>query len=95
MLLFSFLFLLSSLFLTRLFGSVGFIFANCICMAARIAHSCHFILAFFSPTPFRPLQDALPSSISLAAFAITAVLAALSEVSLANFFPLKMTFFVI
>ena len=80
MLLFSFIFLLSSLFLTRVFGSVGFILANCINMAARITHSCHFILTFFSSTPFRPLREALPSLASISAFAITGIFAALSEV---------------
>ena len=38
MLMFSFLFLCSSLFLTQLFGSVGFILANCVNMAGRIIH---------------------------------------------------------
>ena len=50
-------------------------------MAARIAHSSHFILNFFSHTPFNPLRDALPSVYSLCSFCITAILAALSEVS--------------
>ena len=36
MLVFSLVFLTASYFLTKLFGSVGFILANCVNMAARI-----------------------------------------------------------
>ena len=38
MLVFSFVFLCASLFLTRVFGGVGFVLANCINMTARIVH---------------------------------------------------------
>ena len=75
MLLFSFVFLGSSLLLSRYIGGVGFILANCINMATRIAHSCHFIHSFFAATPHTPLLDALPSIWSigslLTAMAIT------------------------
>jgi len=77
MLVFSFTFLTASLFFTRLFGSLGFILANCINMVARILHSCIFIQSYFASTPYRPLRDAIPSRttllILLAAFVITAV----------------------
>lgn len=80
MLMFSLVFLGSSLLLTHVFGSVGFILANCINMAARILHSAYFINTFFSPTPFRPLRDALPSITSLCSFGVAGIMAALSEV---------------
>ena len=38
MLFFSAVFLSASLLLTRQFGSVGFVLANCVNMAVRIAH---------------------------------------------------------
>lgn len=81
MLLFSLIFLTSSLFLTKIFGSVGFILANCVNMTARIAHSSHFIMSFFSPKSFNPLRDALPSSRTFMAFLVSFVITALSEVT--------------
>lgn len=42
MLLFSVVFLVASLLLTRLLGSVGFVLANCINMTIRIIHRYNF-----------------------------------------------------
>lgn len=81
MLLFSLIFLSSSLFFTNLLGGVGFILANCVNMATRIAHSCHFIHSFFSPTTHSPLVDALPSMYSLAALVAAFLSTTGSEVS--------------
>ncbi|ESO89985.1 hypothetical protein LOTGIDRAFT_234090 [Lottia gigantea] len=61
MLLFSVLFLLSSWFLTKTIGSVGFILANCLNMAARIIHSMIFIRTYFKESNYKPLHDIIPS----------------------------------
>jgi len=85
---FSGVFLLSSLFLSRLLGGVGFILANCVNMLVRVGHSCHFIHTYFtsaaSPSPqsaAHPLMKALPSIPTWVCFAVVALLAAVSEVS--------------
>lgn len=80
MLVFSAVFLCASLLLTKTFGSVGFILANCINMAARIVHSCYFIQTFFSPTPLRPLLVALPSLPMVMTFVLSFLITAFSEV---------------
>ena len=81
MLVFSAVFLCASLLLTNTFGSVGFILANCINLAARVIHSCHFILNYFSTTPYRPLMAALPSFPMVMAFVLSFLITACSEVS--------------
>lgn len=58
---FSVIFLLSSLVLTRYLGSVGFILANCLNMAARITHSVYYIEQYFKDSPYRPLHSIFPS----------------------------------
>lgn len=80
MLLFSFVFLGSSLFLTRYVGGVGFILANCINMASRIVHSCHFIHSFFAATPHTPLWDAVPSVWTIVSFLTAMAITIGSEV---------------
>ena len=82
MLIFSFVFLSSSLFFTRFLGSVGFILANCVNMLTRIIHSCYYIRGYFSLTPHTPLLTALPSRRTLGAFLIAFVITVISEVSL-------------
>ncbi len=78
--LFSAIFLVSSLFLSRLLGGVGFILANCINMLTRVVHSYHFIYVYFSSRPDNPLVKALPSVNTFVGFATVALLAYISEV---------------
>ena len=80
MLVFSFVFLSSSLLFTRFLGSVGFILANCVNMITRITYSCFYINDYFSSTPHTPLRSALPSLRTLAAFLMAFIITAVSEV---------------
>lgn len=59
MLLFSVTFLAASWILTQMFGSVGFILANCLNMLLRIAHSVRFIWYYFEQTSDHPLRALL------------------------------------
>lgn len=61
MVVFSIMFLIISYLLTNIFGPVGFILANCINMAARIAHSLYFINNKYSETQYRPLEGLTPT----------------------------------
>ncbi|XP_065666244.1 man(5)GlcNAc(2)-PP-dolichol translocation protein RFT1 [Hydra vulgaris] len=61
MLLFSIVFLLSSLLFTKYLGGMGFILANCLNMGMRISQSALFIQDFFSETSYRPLKAIIPS----------------------------------
>ncbi|PIK44034.1 hypothetical protein BSL78_19103 [Apostichopus japonicus] len=61
MLLFSVLFLISSWYLTKTIGSVGFILANCLNMSARISHSIYFTRNYFKDSCYRPLRGLIPS----------------------------------
>ncbi|PIK45196.1 hypothetical protein BSL78_17955 [Apostichopus japonicus] len=61
MLLFSILFLISSWYLTKTIGSVGFILANCLNMSARISHSIYFTRNYFKDSSYRPLRGLIPS----------------------------------
>ncbi|KAH3887483.1 protein RFT1 homolog isoform X2 [Dreissena polymorpha] len=79
MVVFSILFLLSSLFLTRHFGSVGFILANCLNMTARIVHSIYYIHNYFKDSEFNPLQKVIPSPMVLAALMMALFVTLFSE----------------
>jgi oligosaccharide translocation protein RFT1 len=62
MVIFSITFLCAAALLIQIFGSVGFIFANCINMATRIVYSTRFIYNFYKPVSLNPLWDAVPST---------------------------------
>ncbi|XP_048747801.2 protein RFT1 homolog isoform X2 [Ostrea edulis] len=80
MLIFSAILLVSSLFLTHLFGSVGFVLANCINMAFRILHSIYFIRNYYKGSGYRPLQGFLLSYSVLGALVTAYCTTRLSEV---------------
>lgn len=58
---FSLIFLCAAVLLIKLFGSPGFIMANCINMSARIIHSGKFITNYFGQSSHNPLTKAVPS----------------------------------
>nr|XP_022903467.1 protein RFT1 homolog [Onthophagus taurus] len=60
MVLFSISFLLLSYILTMFLGPVGFIFANCLNMAARIMHSVYYISHKYKDTNYKPLDGLIP-----------------------------------
>ncbi|XP_014239575.1 protein RFT1 homolog isoform X3 [Cimex lectularius] len=72
-------FLLISWLLTTLFGSVGFIIANCCNMAARIIHSVRFIHKRYEGTEFKPLKGIIPSPLFLIMVLISGLVTLLSE----------------
>ncbi|XP_019849738.1 PREDICTED: protein RFT1 homolog isoform X1 [Amphimedon queenslandica] len=61
MLVFSLIFLSAAVVLIKLFGSPGFIIANCINMSARIIYSGKFITNYFRQSSHNPLSKAVPS----------------------------------
>ncbi|XP_067143120.1 man(5)GlcNAc(2)-PP-dolichol translocation protein RFT1 [Centruroides vittatus] len=76
MLLLSCIFLMSSYFLTKLFGGTGFIMANCLNMTCRIAHSIYFIHNYFQGSTFQPLGINIKPSVLIAfiaSFCVTCV----------------------
>ncbi|XP_062578377.1 protein RFT1 homolog isoform X3 [Saccostrea cucullata] len=79
MLLFSIILLVSSLFLTRLVGSVGFVLANCINMACRILQSVYFIHNYYKDSGYKPLQGFIPSYPVLGTLVAAYCITALSE----------------
>ncbi|EDO41402.1 predicted protein [Nematostella vectensis] len=82
MMLFSVIFLFASWYLT-IFGSAGFIMANCLNMLLRIAHSIGFIQHFFKETPnLQPLVGLVPSPMVVAAYFASAVITIASEILL-------------
>eukprot|EP00795_Rhopilema_esculentum_P014780 gene14780-5886_t len=76
---FSLVFLVASLGLTKGFGSVGFILANCINMGLRIIHSNMFIQKYFADSHQNPLLKALPSRFVSALLLLSFVITAVSE----------------
>ncbi|XP_031570734.1 protein RFT1 homolog [Actinia tenebrosa] len=79
MMMFSCFFLLASWYLT-VFGSSGFIIANCLNMILRIFHSLSFILKYFKSTPdLQPLRGIFPSYLVLLTYALSGIITALSE----------------
>ncbi|XP_038054403.1 protein RFT1 homolog [Patiria miniata] len=82
MLLFSIIFLSSSWFLTKTFGSVGFILANCLNMTARIIHSIYFTVNYYKDTAFQPLYGLLPSVPVLCTFVASWFITYISEMHL-------------
>uniref|UniRef100_A0A8C4XF20 Protein RFT1 homolog n=1 Tax=Erpetoichthys calabaricus TaxID=27687 RepID=A0A8C4XF20_ERPCA len=80
MLALSICFLCFSYFLTWWHGSVGFILANCLNMALRIAHSIHFIQRYFAPSTHRPLSSLRLSPILVLVFLASGLVTAFSEV---------------
>lgn len=79
MALLSVLFLILSWALTRLFGGVGFILANCCNMAARIGHSVMYIKRQYQHTEYKPLGGLIPGRYFLIMLVITFVVTQFSE----------------
>ncbi|XP_006892352.1 PREDICTED: protein RFT1 homolog [Elephantulus edwardii] len=73
-------FLVVSYLLTRWFGSVGFILANCFNMGIRITQSLCFIHRYYQESPHRPLAGLYPSPLLLGAFALSGGITGVSEV---------------
>lgn len=82
MLLFSVILLGSSLFLTQIFGSVGFVLANSINIGCRILQSVWFIHNFYKDSSYQPLKGFLPSFSVLGALALAFCTTAFSEYQL-------------
>ncbi|KAM4582655.1 man(5)GlcNAc(2)-PP-dolichol translocation protein RFT1 [Fundulus diaphanus] len=72
-------FLVLSYVLTWWAGGVGFILANCLNMALRIAHSLLYIHRYFQCSQWKPLRGLLPSPLLLVALVVSAVVTAVSE----------------
>ncbi|KAF5892710.1 protein RFT1, partial [Clarias magur] len=72
-------FLLLSYWLTRLFGGVGFILANCCNMALRIIHSLIYIHRYFQHSDHTPLTGLRPHPALLITLTISSILTAISE----------------
>lgn len=97
MLLFSVMFLFVAVILIQVFGSVGFILANCINMATRILHrymykttptsnyiiicSTRFIKTFFNTSSLYPLTSAFPALVVIVTLVIAFVFTFISQVS--------------
>ena len=97
MLLFSVMFLFAAVILIQVFGSVGFILANCINMTTRILHrymykttptsnyiivcSTRFIKTFFSTSSLYPLTSAFPALVVIVTLIIAFVFTFISQVS--------------
>ncbi|XP_043833375.1 protein RFT1 homolog [Dromiciops gliroides] len=79
MLALSFTFLLSSYFLTKWQGSVGFIFANCFNMGIRIVQSICHIYKYYRESPHRPLAGLLPSPLLIVVYVLSGVVTGVSE----------------
>uniref|UniRef100_S4R933 Protein RFT1 homolog n=1 Tax=Petromyzon marinus TaxID=7757 RepID=S4R933_PETMA len=76
----SVVFLVLSYALTRAFGSVGFVLANCLNMALRLASSLKFIAAYFRDTPHEPLAALRPNLALAFTFLCSWAITAYSEV---------------
>ena len=76
----SVLFLIFSWALTRLFGGVGFILANCCNMAARIGHSVMFIRHQYQHTEYRPLAGLIPGAYFIVMLFLAFIITQCSEV---------------
>ncbi|XP_039287044.1 protein RFT1 homolog [Nilaparvata lugens] len=74
-------FLFVSWLLTTLFGSLGFILANCCNMAARITHSIIFIKKQYEKTYFNPLAGLIPGKRFLSTLVFSFIVTISSEVS--------------
>ena len=73
-------FLCASYLLATWFGSVGFIFGNCVNMALRILHSMTFITKRHSDTVYRPLRGLIPSPVFTGSLILSALITTLSQV---------------
>lgn len=79
MLLFSVIFLAASWILIQMFGSVGFILANCLNMLLRIANSVSFLWFYFSEISNHPMRALLLRPEIFASFAFTFTITCISE----------------
>ncbi|KAL3853181.1 hypothetical protein ACJMK2_016746 [Sinanodonta woodiana] len=79
MVIFSAILLVSSLLLTRWFGSVGFIFANCINMISRIIHSIYYIVHYFQGSGYKPFKGVWPSKTVVVSLVVAFIITTLSE----------------
>ncbi|RDD47181.1 Protein RFT1-like protein [Trichoplax sp. H2] len=81
MFLFSGAFLSFSWVIIPRYGSVGFIWANCLNMFLRICHSIWFIWKYFRSTPYKPLTGLLLSPFVVIMYAIALSVTWYSEVT--------------
>lgn len=81
-------FLLVSWLLTKAFGGVGFIVANCCNMAARIGHSIRFIHIRYLDTEYRPLGGLIPGPYFLTTLASVFIITQISQAILFEWFKL-------
>ncbi|XP_045435012.1 protein RFT1 homolog isoform X6 [Pipistrellus kuhlii] len=72
-------FLVLSYLLTRWYGSVGFILANCFNMGIRIMQSLYFIHRYYRESPHRPLAGMRLSPVLVGAFALSGGITGVSE----------------
>nr|CAB3265543.1 protein RFT1 homolog [Phallusia mammillata] len=81
MFLFSLLFLVTSYYLTKTVGSVGFILANCLNMLARIIHSVWFINRFYKGMDEikSPLLGIIPSNKVIVSLIVSSFICLISE----------------
>lgn len=78
---FSILFLLVSWGLTKLFGGIGFIMANCSNMLARILHNILFIKNKYAETQFQPLYGLLPTKYFFSSLCIALLITQVTKVN--------------
>ena len=78
---FSILFLIASWGFTKLFGSSGFILANCCNMFARILHSVIYIKNRYAKSPWKPLRGLKPTKYFFICLCLTLVITKTTEVS--------------
>ncbi|PSN57118.1 hypothetical protein C0J52_01317 [Blattella germanica] len=81
-------FLVVSWALTRMFGGVGFILANCCNMAARIVQSIQFIRQRYQNTQYKPLRGLIPGPYFLVVLFLAGIITQLSEGFLFQWFKL-------
>lgn len=79
MVIFSVMFLLISYILTSICGSIGFILANCVNMAARITHSIYYITNTYRNSEYKPLSGAMPTGGFIIALILSGILTKISQ----------------
>ncbi|XP_069693388.1 man(5)GlcNAc(2)-PP-dolichol translocation protein RFT1-like [Periplaneta americana] len=84
----SVLFLVVAWLLTRLFGGLGFILANCYNMAARIALGVVFIKYRYKDTEYKPLNGIIPGPLFLMMLACVIVVTQISQALLSEEFKI-------
>jgi len=82
MFIFSTIFLISSFYFTSWFGSVGFIFANCLNMIARIIHSLIYIHKYYKDSKIKqsPLRGIIPNKFVIFSLILSSVICSVSGI---------------